>query len=483
MSACGHEQFRWVATTVKGALIAGCALLMFPLPLRAQAVLYWDTTSSTWSTKGKYKNWSQSPGGGSDVAWWSGSDAYFTSSAVSPGAYTVTLDGTQNLGNLSFESGNFTVAGSSLNFVNASPSIDVAPGITATVSSNLTGASSSLSKTGGGTLVISGTNTYTGATNITAGTLRIGAASAVPGATAVTVSGGANFDLNDITTTVGSISGAGAIALGTAALTAGADNTSTTFSGVISGTGGLTKAGSGNLTLAGANTYTGGTTVNAGTLSLGASERIANGAPVSVAAGATLNLNGYTQTVGSLTGAGTLRLASGTLIVGSGNVSSTFSGSFAAGDTGVLEKSGSGTLTFGTGINLASGGLVLNGGTLDLGGFTSSFNSLTVTGNSTLDFSGASILNLNSLTVNSGVTLTVSNWAETVDYFYSLLNPGSTNLGRIVFVGFPAGSANWQAWDREVTPVPEPTAEGVLLMLVGLMTVGPVYLRKRRHRQ
>ena len=72
---------------------------------------------------------------------------------------------------------------------------------------------------------------------------------------------------------VGSIEGSGAVFLGANNLTVGSNNLSTTFSGVIQddglngGIGGsLTKIGSGKLTLSGANTYTGGTTISAGTL-------------------------------------------------------------------------------------------------------------------------------------------------------------------------------------------------------------------------
>jgi autotransporter-associated beta strand protein len=68
-------------------------------------------------------------------------------------------------------------------------------------------------------------------------------------------------------TTAGSIEGAGSYALGSKQLTTGSNNLSTTVSGVISGSGGsLVKVGSGTLTLTGANTYSGGTTVSAGTL-------------------------------------------------------------------------------------------------------------------------------------------------------------------------------------------------------------------------
>jgi len=85
----------------------------------------------------------------------------------------------------------------------------------------------------------------------------------------VTVNGGATLDLNNFNETIGSLAGAGKVTLGSGTLTAGANNTSTDFSGVISGSGGLNKTGTGALTLSGANTYTGTTTVNEGVLRAG----------------------------------------------------------------------------------------------------------------------------------------------------------------------------------------------------------------------
>jgi len=248
----------------------------------------------------------------------------------------------------------------------------------------------------------------------------------------------------------------------------------------ISSTAGLTKTGAGTLVVGStSNAYTGPTVVQTGTLKLGASNVIPNGSAVIVQSGATLNLNTYSDSVGSLAGAGIITLGGGTLTVGSDNTSTTFSGSFTGGDTGTLAKTGTGTLTFGAGMNLSGGNLVLNGGTLNLGGFSSTFGSLSVTANSTLDFgtAGSSVLSiLNSLTVNSGVTLTVANWANAVDYFYALTNPGTTNLGRIVFTGFSSSDTKWMSYDNEITPVPEPSVYGAALL--GLCTL-TVWRRRR----
>ncbi len=68
------------------------------------------------------------------------------------------------------------------------------------------------------------------------------------------------LDLNDFDETVASLAGLGRIALGRQwTLAVASDTASTTFSGIASGTGGLTKRGMGTLVLTGANSYTGAT--------------------------------------------------------------------------------------------------------------------------------------------------------------------------------------------------------------------------------
>lgn len=113
---------------------------------------------------------------------------------------------------------------------------------------------------------------------------------------------------------VGSVSGAGNIHLGSKSLTIGGLNTSTTLSGTIDGTlGTLTKAGTGTVTLTGANTHTGGTTVNAGTLHLAGATGSATGTGnVLVAAGATLSGTG--TVAGSITLNSGARLSPGASI-------------------------------------------------------------------------------------------------------------------------------------------------------------------------
>jgi fibronectin-binding autotransporter adhesin len=155
--------------------------------------------------------------------------------------------------------------------------------------------SGTLTKDGSGTLILSGANTYTGATTVSAGTLRLGASGAVSDSSAVSISSGATFDLNSHNETIGSLAGAGNVTLGSANLIAGGANTSTTHSGVISGTGGVTKRGTGTLILSGNNTYTGATAADAGVLRISGS--IASSA-VAINNGGTLSGDG---TTGSMT--------------------------------------------------------------------------------------------------------------------------------------------------------------------------------------
>src|SRR5690606_26280728 len=83
------------------------------------------------------------------------------------------------------------------------------------------------------------------------------------------ISSGATLGLAGRNQIIGGLAGEGRVLLGTAQLTAGANDASTTFSGEISGPGSVIKTGAGTLTLTGANTWTGGARLEAGALILG----------------------------------------------------------------------------------------------------------------------------------------------------------------------------------------------------------------------
>lgn len=128
--------------------------------------------------------------------------------------------------------------------------------------------SGELLKAGSGTLTLTGSNLYTGATVVEDGTLRAGAAGALAPGSAFTVGRGTTLDLDGLDQTIGGLAGAGDVTLGAGTLTAGGA-ADTTFSGSISGSGGLVKTGSGALTLSGSSSYTGPTTARAGQLRVG----------------------------------------------------------------------------------------------------------------------------------------------------------------------------------------------------------------------
>jgi fibronectin-binding autotransporter adhesin len=168
-------------------------------------------------------------------------------------------------------------------------------------SGNLTGGGG-LNKAGAGTLTLSGTDSYTGGTTISAGTLQLGSAGALPTGQAVTINGGA-LDLNGNSASIGSLSGtSGTAILGAAALAVGSDNSSTSYAGTFSGTGVFTKTGSGTLTLSGNSaTFAGSTIVTGGGLALSGAKL---GGSVATNSGATLSGTGsiggnYTQHSGA----------------------------------------------------------------------------------------------------------------------------------------------------------------------------------------
>ncbi|WP_283214910.1 autotransporter outer membrane beta-barrel domain-containing protein, partial [Methylobacterium tardum] len=187
---------------------------------------------------------------------------------------------------------------------------------------------------------------------------------------AVTVAAGATLALAD-SETVGSLAGQGRVALGAARLTVGGDGTSTTFAGTLDGTGGLTKAGAGTLTLTAAHSFTGPATLTVGGLSLTATASLA--APVLTRPGTTL-LNAGTL-AGGLTNAGTA-LNTGAIAGGVANLGSlTTSGTIVGGltNTGtVLASAGriDGAIRNAAGILTISGPVVSDGTLANAAGAT-----------------------------------------------------------------------------------------------------------------
>jgi len=268
-----------------------------------------------------------------------------------------------------------------------------------------------LIKNGTGTFTLSGINTYTGNTTINTGTLQAGTNNILSNSTDVIVNSGSSYDLNNFSDTIATLSGAGSVKLGSATLTTG-NATSQTFSGVISETGSLIKNGSGVLTLSGVNTYTGDTTVNGGTLRAGTNNILSNSTDVIVNSGSSYDLNNFSDTIGSLAGAGNVLLGAGTLTTGANNTNTIFSGVIS--ETGNLTKSGNGTFTL-SGNNSYTGSTTINSGSLKVGngGSSGTLGTGNIIDNSLLYFN------------RSGSAFTVSN---TISGTGQLRKQGSASL-------------------------------------------------------
>jgi len=344
-----------------------------------------------------------------------------------------------------------------------------------------------VTKAGAGTIELSGSNTYTDITTISAGTLKLGAtggATNTPLGTTgsgTSVSSGAVLDLNGYTlgtaealtlngtgissggaltnSSVTSASYSGLITLGSASsiitdsgdinVTNAGTITGATFDLTLGGSGNgsvssiigttsgtVTKIGSGDWTLSGANTYTGTTTISAGTLKLGATGGATNtplgttGSGTSVSSGAVLDLNGYTLgTAEALTLNGT-GISSGGALTNSSVTSASYSGLIILGsassiitDSGDINVTNAGTITGAT-FDLTLGGSG-NGSVSSIIGTTSGTVTKTGTGNWTL--SGANTYT-GGTTITSGI-LTLGAADRLADAGPVTLNGGAFSTG------------------------------------------------------
>lgn len=412
--------------------------------------------AGTWTTASGANWWN-----GATNAVWSNApvqNAQFgTPGTASSTAYTVTLGSAITVGEIVFGNANYTIngGGSSLTIntgivavANATINAPVILGgnntwetvgtTTLTAAGNISGGFG-LTKQGPGTLILSGSNTYTGGTTVAFGTLQLNSAGALPLGGNVTVSGGAldidgtspaigNLTFGDgVSTTAASVVDSaatkGAITLGgditfigtnggsyfpgatiaaNLQLASGthhitspdgfiANNYDVVISGSMSGAGGITKDGINYAAFTGANTYSGATVINSGFLFAASTNTLSSASAVTVNSNGVLSLNptasqtgvtpgNYDQTIGSLAGSGQVQMGSATLTTGADNTSTTFSGAIFG--TGGLTKTGTGTmiLTAGQGY---SGTTTINNGILQLNTGAGLSNSSGVTGLST----------------------------------------------------------------------------------------------------
>lgn len=266
-----------------------------------------------------------------------------------------------------------------------------------TFSDSISGAGSVI-KEGTGTETMTGTNTYTGGTLINAGTLAIGAGGSLAATGTMTLAApGTGFDISaGGAQSIGVLDGvAGStLSLGGNTLTLGGVRNGT-FDGVITGTGGLVKNGSGIQELGGASTFSGGLALNAGGLVLGNNGALGTGS-LSVGGNATLD------TAAPLILASAINLAADTQLDFLGSHALTLSGAITG--AGGLIKDGTSTLTL-TGSNSYTGDTTINAGTLAIGagGSVASTGAVNLAGNGVLDISaGGTVSNQDGVIGNAG---------------------------------------------------------------------------------
>lgn len=231
----GRFAFRYFVTN-GGSLGSNSNYIGIDTVLFTAPELYWSTGSGNWNNVDA--NWSLTSNGARNQVW-DGSRAVFDGGF----AATVTLTDDVSATGLDFQAGSYTIAADSNQTLTLTGAASVTTdfGVTGTVQATIAG-TSGLSKLGEGTLVLTGENTYTGGTSILLGTLQIG-------------NGGTTGRI------LGDVDNSGALIF--------KRSNNITYAGVISGSGSLTQAGTGQLTLTGTNTYTGGTIISAGLLQIG----------------------------------------------------------------------------------------------------------------------------------------------------------------------------------------------------------------------
>ena len=389
--------------------------------------------SGTWTNNGGIGtgNWNDSLNWSGGIPSLAGSSAIF--GAAAPG--TVTLDASKTVGGISFNNatGFNIVGGNTLTLDNNAGGVAVtvvtgshsiqtavafndnvtvtpAGGTQLSISGNITQASgsSSLTMSGAGTLVLSGSNSYTGGTSVSNGVLNFNSLSALGTGTTLSLGG---------TSTNGTLKYAGGntadISTLTVTINAGGGTIDTNGNDVVfgnlignGGAGGLTKAGAGKLTLAAGNTYSGPNVLSVGTLTISAdtSLGVAPGAAVAnltLAAGTTLQAAGAFTLVANRG----VVMSGGTATIDTNGNNVTIAGNISG--SGLFKKISTGNLTL-TGANsgTATGGITIDDGTVFINGI-GNLPGGTITLNGTAGISnGTNAVNFNNVVVNGTNALT-----------------------------------------------------------------------------
>ena len=299
-------------------------------------------------------------------------------------------------------------------------------GASVAVGTLVANSSGGLTKVGAGTLTLSAVNSYTGGTTINVGTLALGITDALADTGNVTIAGGtlnvATF--NDTVATFSLQSGAITGTTGVLTSTANYDLQSGTASAILAGSVGLDKTTAGTVTLSGANTYSGVTSITGGTLAFSGVGNLGNASATNTITlnGATLNYTGSTSINLAANQVMTIGGSGGTLNAADAGGTLNLLGGITTSAAANLTKTGLGTVSVTGSTNLNGGNVTVSAGVLNAGFTASGLGAINVANGATLNlYDGATTtMSISGLTLANGSSLGFDLNAPTVNDILNL---------------------------------------------------------------